>query len=71
MEQGPDFGYWFDTTQFSYHCVHPIHAINPNVTTFQSNCAEGLHFSAFSFKVVRTIKKTEKSGNGAVVALKV
>ena len=20
---------------------------NPNVTTFQSNCAEGLHFSAF------------------------
>ena len=20
---------------------------NPNITTFQSNCAEGLHFSAF------------------------
>ena len=30
-----------------HHCVHPIHAFNPNVTTFQSNCAEGLHFSAF------------------------
>ena len=26
MEQGPDFYCWFDTTQFSYHCVHPIHA---------------------------------------------
>ena len=22
---------------------------NPNVTTFQSNCAEGLHFSAFHY----------------------
>ena len=22
---------------------------NPNVTAFQSNCAEGLHFSAFHF----------------------
>ena len=26
MEQGPDFWCWFDTTQFSYHCIHPIHA---------------------------------------------
>ena len=26
MEQGPDFWCLFDTTQFSYHCVHPIHA---------------------------------------------
>ena len=26
MEQGPDFWCWFYTTQFSYHCVHPIHA---------------------------------------------
>ena len=24
---------------------------NPNVTTFQSNCAEGLHFSAFHFLI--------------------
>ena len=39
--QTPDFRRWFDTTQVSYHCVHLIHA------TFQSNCAEGLHFSAF------------------------
>ena len=23
---------------------------NPNVTIFQSNCAEGLHFSAFHFQ---------------------
>ena len=26
LEQGRDFWRWFDTTQFSYHCVHPIHA---------------------------------------------
>ena len=26
LEQGPDFWRWFGTTQFSYHCVHPIHA---------------------------------------------
>ena len=26
LEQGPDFWCWFDTTHFSYHCVHPIHA---------------------------------------------
>ena len=26
LEQGPDFWCWFDTTQFSYHRVHPIHA---------------------------------------------
>ena len=34
-----------------YHCVHPIHAnmfsIQMLLYTFQSNCAEGLHFSAF------------------------
>ena len=37
LEQGPDFWTWFDNTQFSYHCVHPIHAkmfFNPNVTIF-------------------------------------
>ena len=53
LEQGPDFWCWFDTTQFSYiplcspnTCKY---VFNPNVTTFQSNCAEGLHFSAFIF----------------------
>ena len=53
LEQGPDFWCWFDTTQFSYiplcspnTCKY---VFNPNVTTFQSNCAEGLHFSAFHF----------------------
>ena len=33
---------WFDTTQFSYQCVHLMHAkgvINPNVPIFQSNFA--------------------------------
>ena len=47
MEQGPDFWCWFDTTQFSFHCVHRKDVFNPNVTAFQSNCANGLHFSAF------------------------
>ena len=32
---------WIYTTQLSYQCVHLIHA------TLQSNCAKGLHFSAF------------------------
>ena len=27
-------------------------AFNPNVTTFQSNCAEGLHFSDFHYILV-------------------
>ena len=26
LEQGSDFWCWFNKTQFSYHCVHPIHA---------------------------------------------
>ena len=47
LEQGPDFMV-LDKTQFSCHCVHAIHAckdvFNPNITTFQSNCAEGLPF---------------------------
>ena len=53
LEQGPDFWCWLDTTQFSYIYI-PLcspntckYVFNPNVTTFQSNCAEGLHFSAF------------------------
>ena len=37
------------TSQFSYQCVPNVckGVFNPNVTIFQSNCAEGLHFSAF------------------------
>ena len=38
LEQGPDFWCWFDKTQFSYHCVYPIHA---NVFSIQML----LHFS--------------------------
>ena len=30
-------------TQYMQRCF------NPNITTFQSNCAEGLHFSTFNF----------------------
>ena len=32
------------------------YVFNPNVTTFQSNCAEGLHFSAFIFSFLMSIK---------------
>ena len=53
LEQGPDFWCWFDTAQFSYIplCSPSTckYVFNPNVTTFQSNCAEGLHFSAFHY----------------------
>ena len=55
LEQGPDFWCWFDTTQFSYHCVHPNtckDVFNPNVTILKSNCAEGLHFSAFHYSSI-------------------
>ena len=58
LEQGPDFWCWFDTTQFSYiplcspnTCKY---VFNPNVTTFQSNCAKGLNFSAFIDKSSRS-----------------
>ena len=53
LEQGPDhdFWCWFDTTQFSYISLCSPktckYVFNPNVTTFQSKCAKGLHFSAF------------------------
>ena len=53
LEKGPDFWHSFDPTQFSYHCVHPIHAKVFSIqmlATFLSNCAKGLHFSAFHFK---------------------
>ena len=60
----PDFWCWFNTTQFSYHCVHPIHANMfsiQNVITFQLNCAEGLHFSAFHFSIIdRAVAKLTK-----------
>ena len=53
LEQGPDFWCWFDKTQFLCHCVHAIHgkmfSIQMLLYTFQSNCAEGLHFSAFHY----------------------
>ena len=36
-----------------FACIHSMNTckdvFNPNVTAFQSNCAEGLHFSAFHY----------------------
>ena len=44
LEQGPDFWCWFDKTQFSYHCVHPIHA---KMFSIQRS----LHFSQIALRV--------------------
>ena len=55
-----------------YHCVHPIHAnmfsIQMLLYTFQLNCAEGLHFSAFVVlvlllaSVLNTLLYMQKAG---------
>ena len=56
LEQGPDFlGLVRYNSVFIPVCSPTYYYIrntckgvfNPNVTRFQSNCAEGLHFSAF------------------------
>ena len=44
LEQGPDFWCWFNKTQFSYHCVYPIHA-----TMFSIQML--LHFSQIAQRV--------------------
>ena len=44
LEQGPDFWCWFDKTQFSYHCVHPIHAKMFSIQML-------LHFSQIALRV--------------------
>ena len=38
---------------------------NPNITTFQSNCVEGLHFSAFHLKH----EKCEQSNNSLEIMI--
>ena len=40
---------WFDTTQF-----------HTSLFTFQSNCAEGLHFSAFHYIMVLVLPGAHK-----------
>ena len=59
LEQGPDFWRWFDKIQFSYIPLCSPNTckdvFNPNVTTLQSNCADGLHFSAFIIIVVHVV----------------
>ena len=47
-----------DSIQLSFRIYIPLcspntckYVFNPNVTTFQSNCAEDLHFSAFIITV--------------------
>ena len=45
---------WNKALTFGVGSIQPLcspntckYVFNPNITTFQSNCAEGLHFSAF------------------------
>ena len=58
LEQGPDFCCWFDTTQFSYQCVHLYNTckgvFNPNVTTFSVKLRRGL-LVLFIFTVTKNI----------------
>ena len=51
LEQGPDFWCFRYNSVFVPLCSPNTckDVFNPNVTTFQSNCAEGLHFSAFHY----------------------
>ena len=48
LEQGPDFWSWFNTTQFSYHCVHPIHAKMFSIQML-------LHFSQIALRVCTSV----------------
>ena len=51
LEQGPYFWCWFDKTKKCCHCVNAIHACKDVFNPFQSNRAEGLHFSAFHYSI--------------------
>ena len=58
LEQGPDS---FCTIVFTQYMQ--IDVFNPNITTFQSNCAEGLHFSAFHYTHAEITSLAKKGGN--------
>ena len=47
----------FRTIVFTQTCKD---VFNPNVTTFQSNCAEGLHFSAFHYFSIKLLANLAK-----------
>ena len=51
-----------DSIQLSFRIYIPLcspntckYVFNPNVITFQSNCAEGLHFSAFIIEGTKSV----------------
>ena len=48
LKQGPDFWRWFDTTQFSYDCVHPINGKMFSIQTL-------LHFSQIVPRVCTSV----------------
>ena len=37
-----------------------MHVSNPNITTFQSNCAKGLHFSTFHYYIKSSVALLSK-----------
>ena len=51
LEQGPDFWWWFNKTHivFTQYMHAKMFSIQMLLYTFQSNCAKGLHFSAFHY----------------------
>ena len=50
LEQGPDLWRLFNAIQFSYHCVHPIHAkCFQSERYFISITVQGFAFKCFSF----------------------
>ena len=63
LEQGPDFWCWFNKTQFSYHCVHPLHAKMFSIQIL-------LHFSQIVRRVctlvlfINIFKKGDRENSG-------
>ena len=60
LEQGPDIWCWLIKIDFRFivfmQYMHAkIFSIQMLLYTFQSNCAEGLHFSAFNFFINQNI----------------
>ena len=52
LEQRPEsLTFGVGSIKVSFHTIVFMHAIQMLLYTFQSNCAEGFHFSAFSFKM--------------------
>ena len=54
LEQSRDFWHWFDTTQFSYLCVHPKHAKMFSIQMLLKLC-RGFALQCFSLLLLLTL----------------